>query len=122
VSLDQAGKAYEAYEAALELDPKLPDAWVGLGSIEGSRGKLDLAVLRYKKALKVAPGHAKAKRRLNQAKTDIKKEKEATKANANKMKALEDTAELCGNNVACMQARLVASGVGKRTHDGRVEL
>ncbi|MDR3762857.1 MAG: tetratricopeptide repeat protein [Acidobacteriota bacterium] len=51
-------QARQCYEAALELDPKLANAFFGLAVIAHKQGKLDVAVRQYGRALFIQPGYA----------------------------------------------------------------
>ncbi|MFK7898233.1 MAG: sulfatase-like hydrolase/transferase [Myxococcota bacterium] len=48
------------YQAAIALDPALPEAHFNLGLIEGMKGRLDQAEARFHKAVSLRPNYAKA--------------------------------------------------------------
>lgn len=52
-----AGKAFEAYERALELDPRNADAHVNIGRLYQLKGQLKNAKRHYEMAVEAAPHH-----------------------------------------------------------------
>jgi tetratricopeptide (TPR) repeat protein len=57
----QSHLAEESYKRAIELDPGLVEAWVGLGILYWERGKYELARQHLATALELQPRHPKAK-------------------------------------------------------------
>jgi len=61
---DKAKEYFETaiadYKAALKLDPKLAEAWVGLAGLMVKSGHFDLAIQTYDKALELEPGNLDA--------------------------------------------------------------
>jgi tetratricopeptide (TPR) repeat protein len=60
-ALDERGKheeAIQAYDRAIELDPKLVPAWVGKGYALGRLGKNEAAMQAFDKAIEINPQNA----------------------------------------------------------------
>jgi len=55
-----AREAIEAYERALESNPKAAGAWVNIGTLRYRQGDLDRAEYCYRQALKISPNYALA--------------------------------------------------------------
>ncbi|WP_419804826.1 tetratricopeptide repeat protein [Terriglobus sp.] len=53
-------QAQHCFEAALQLDPKMGDAWNNLGTVMHNRGDLGKAEKYYRKAIKLKPNNADA--------------------------------------------------------------
>lgn len=55
-----ADAARAAYNRALDLDPSLGRAWMGLGAVDRAEQKMDDALVKYQKALALDPSLAEA--------------------------------------------------------------
>ncbi len=53
-------KAMENYQKAVEINPALPDAYVGLATTNFGKEKIEDAIKNLKKAIEVNPGHVPA--------------------------------------------------------------
>jgi len=73
-------EAVDAYQKALELDPKNTDIRVDMGTCYRSAGQPDRAAEEYKKAIASNPGHPNAHRNLGIVLAfDFKNKQEAIK-------------------------------------------
>ena len=57
---DEVNKAMESYQRAIEINPKLPDAYLGLAATYFMSEKVDEAIKYFKKAIELNPKHVAA--------------------------------------------------------------
>jgi tetratricopeptide (TPR) repeat protein len=50
------GEAGEAYDRALSMDPRIPEAWYGLGRVSFEKGDYRSAAAKVERALRLSPG------------------------------------------------------------------
>ncbi|HID26577.1 MAG TPA: tetratricopeptide repeat protein, partial [Methanosarcinales archaeon] len=74
INLDRIEDAIECYNKALELNEKDIIAWNNKGNALNLLGKKEQAIECYKKALKIDPNYSSAKKNLELAKENLKKE------------------------------------------------
>ena len=56
--------ALKAFEKAVDIDARHPDAYYRIGRLLESKGKPDFAIMSYRKQVEVSPGHSRATYRL----------------------------------------------------------
>ena len=63
--MSDIGRAERRFGAALKADSQNADAWYGIGLIRERQGKREQAITAFRRALRIAPGYADAKHRLD---------------------------------------------------------
>ncbi len=107
----------KAYKEAVEADPDFSDGWYNLGNLLLGMNRLDEAEKGLKRALRVAPRHEKAERKMRQLHAERMKIIQADFEAEQKVEALAAAVEVCGEDAACIK-RKTDEADAKRDQDG----
>jgi len=95
-----------AYAEAVEADPGLADAWYNLGNVMFAQGSHAQAETHLQRALRLAPAHSKAGRKLEHVRADGSVGAQRLYELGQQMQLVEDAAAACtarAEEVTCVQ-------------------
>ena len=110
-------KALAAYSEAVDADDNFADGRYNLGNALLVAGRHAEAQSQLRMALKLAPGHPKAERKLEQVRAAATQVKQKEAEAAHELGVVEVAVEACADDGACLESR-VARARERRDADG----
>ena len=116
-ALGQMEPALEAYRDSVEAEPTFADGWYNLGNLLLGMERHTEAEAHLRHALRFAPRHPKAPRKLEQLRAERTKLAQAQFETEQQLLDIEAAAELCRSDAACSQAE-AEQAASRRDADG----
>tara|TARA_B110001452_G_scaffold51195_2_gene39103 strand:+ start:338 stop:1192 length:855 start_codon:yes stop_codon:yes gene_type:complete len=106
-----------AYGEAVEADPGFADGWYNLGNLLLAMSRLGEADVHLRRALRIAPKHEQAARKLQHLQAEQLKPRQAEFETEQQMAALDEAIDICKGDSNCLQ-ELAAEADAQRDADG----